>query len=40
MTTRLGGIRFDGSSLPLEEAFIGAASRAAREGGKPDVCFM
>ena len=38
--TRLGGIRFDGSSLPLEEAFIGAASRAAREGGKPDVCFM
>ena len=24
--TRLGGIRFDGSSLPLEEALIGAAS--------------
>ena len=38
--TRLGGIRFDGSALPLEEALIGAASRAAREGGKPDVCFM
>ena len=38
--TRLGGIRFDGSSLPLEEALIGAASRVAREGGKPDVCFM
>ena len=38
--TRLGGIRFDGASLPLEEALIGAASRAAREGGKPDVCFM
>ena len=38
--TRLGGIRFDGSSLPLEEALIGGASRVAREGGKPDVCFM
>ncbi len=38
--TRLGGIRFAGGSLPLEEALIGAASRAAREGGKPDVCFM
>jgi hypothetical protein len=38
--TRLGGIRFDGSSLPLEEALIGAASRVAREGGKPDVCFI
>lgn len=38
--TRLGGIRFDASSLPLEEGFIGAASRAAREGGKPDICFM
>jgi len=38
--TRLGGIRFDGSALPIEEALIGAASRVAREGGKPDVCFM
>ena len=38
--TRLGGIRFDGSSLPLEEALIGAAARVAREGGKPDVCFI
>ena len=38
--TRLGGIRFDGSSLPLEEALIGAAARVAREGGKPDVCFV
>tara|TARA_R100000664_G_scaffold12481_2_gene20042 strand:+ start:3478 stop:4677 length:1200 start_codon:yes stop_codon:yes gene_type:complete len=39
-STRLGGIRFSGSSLPLEEALIGAAARVAREGGKPDVCFM
>jgi hypothetical protein len=38
--TRLGGIRFNGESLPLEEALIGAASRCAREGGKPDVCFV
>jgi len=37
---RLGGIRFDGSSLPIEEALIGAAARAARAGGKPDYCFM
>jgi len=39
-TTRLGGIRFDASSLPLEEGLIGAAARVAREGGKPDVCFV
>jgi hypothetical protein len=37
---RLGGIRFDASSLPLEEGLIGAAARAARAGGKPDYCFM
>ena len=39
-STRLGGIRFDGASLPLDEALIGAAARVAREGGKPDVCFI
>lgn len=38
--TRLAGIRFDGSALPIEEALISAASRVAREGGKPDYCFM
>ncbi len=38
--TRLGGIRFDGSALPIEEALISAAARAAREGAKPDTCFM
>jgi len=37
---RLGGIRFDASSLPIEEGLIGAAARAARAGGKPDYCFM
>ena len=38
--TRLGGIRFDGSSMPIEEALISAAARVAREGGRPDHCFM
>lgn len=38
--TRLGGIRYDGSAMPIEEALISAASRVAREGGKPDHCFM
>lgn len=38
--TRLAGVRFDGSAMPIEEALIAAASRVAREGGKPDVCFM
>lgn len=38
--TRLAGIRFDGSSMPIEEALIGAASRVAREGGKPGHCFI
>lgn len=33
--TRLAGIRFDGSTMPIEEALISAASRVAREGGKP-----
>jgi hypothetical protein len=38
--TRLAGIRFDGSALPIEEALVEAAARVAREGGKPDYCFM
>lgn len=38
--TRLGGIRFDGSAMPIEEALISAAARVAREGGKPTHCFM
>ena len=39
-TTRLGGVRFDGSALPIEEALIGGASEIAREGGAPDHIFM
>ena len=38
--TRLAGIRFDGSSLPIEESLVEAAARVAREGGRPDYCFM
>lgn len=38
--TRLGGIRHDGKSQPIEEALIDLASKIAREGGKPDHCFM
>lgn len=38
--TRLGGIRYDASALPIEEGLISAAARAAREGAKPDTCFM
>lgn len=38
--SRLAGIRFDGTNSPIEEVLVKAASRLAREGGKPDVCFM
>ena len=37
--TRLGGVRFDGSALPIEEALIEGASLVAREGGAPDHIF-
>jgi len=39
-TTRLGGIRYDGSSDPIEEALISGAARSAREGAKPDYCLL
>lgn len=39
-TTRLSGVRFDGSSETIEEALIDGASLVAREGGQPDMCFM
>lgn len=35
--TRLAGVRYDGSSQSVEEAFIDASLRLSREGGKPDV---
>jgi hypothetical protein len=39
-TSRLGGIRQDGSSKPIEEALIDLAARLGREGGSPDICFL
>ncbi len=36
-TTRLGGVRFDGSSESIEEAVIDGSSLLAREGGKPNM---
>lgn len=38
--TRLGGIRYDGSSYSIEEALVNAAVLTAKEGGKPDHCFI
>ena len=39
-STRLAGVRYNGSSQPIEEALIDASSLLAREGGKPDVAIM
>jgi len=39
-TERLGGIRFDGSAMPIEEALVSAAGKAARAGARPDTCLM
>jgi len=38
--TRLGGQRYDGSLVPIEEALINAAALCAREGGSPDHFFV
>lgn len=39
-TTRLAGIRFDGSALPIEEALVGGLSRLNRDGGRGETCFI
>ena len=39
-TNRLGGIRYDGSADPIEEALIEGASQGAREGGRVDHAFL
>lgn len=39
-TTRLGGVRYDGSAQSIEESLIDAAGLLAREGGSPDKCFV
>lgn len=38
--TRLGGLVYDGSALPIEEALINALALVGREGGNPDYVFM
>jgi hypothetical protein len=38
--TRLGGLRMDGSAMPIEEALIDGAAKVAREGQKLDHYFM
>ena len=38
--TRLGGLRLDASSLPMEEALIEADQKACREGARLDHFFM
>ena len=37
---RLSGLYFDGSSLSVKDAVVGAINRLAREGGKPSHIFM
>jgi hypothetical protein len=37
---RLAGIKYDGSASTIEEAIIDAAGLVAREGGRPDKCFV
>ena len=38
--TRLGGLRFDASSMSIEEGMIKALARLCREGGRPDLVFV
>lgn len=38
--TRLGGIRYDASSMTIEEGLISAAARVHREGGRPDTVWV
>jgi hypothetical protein len=38
--TRLGGIRYDASSVTIEEGITNAMSFVNREGGRPDLCIL
>lgn len=38
--SRLGGVRHNGLSQPIDEALIDLASKIAVEGGAPDYCFV
>lgn len=37
---RLGGTRYDGSSVPIEEALITGSQRVLKAGGNADYCFI
>lgn len=37
---RLAGVVVDGTGLSVKDAIVSAISRVAREGGRPDYCFM
>lgn len=39
-TSRLAGIRFTGTGMPIEEALIKCAARVARDGGRPNCVYM
>ena len=39
-TVRLGGVRFDGSAMSIEEALILCGARVVREGGRPTHVIM
>ena len=39
-STRLAGVRYDGSAQNIEEALVDGSLLVAREGGEPDVCIM
>lgn len=38
--TRLGGLRYNASSLTIEEGITNSLAFVNREGGKPDLCIM
>jgi hypothetical protein len=37
---RLGGVRYDASAVPIEEGLVTGLARCAREGGRPQWCFL
>lgn len=39
-STRLAGVRYDGSALSTEEALVGGLTLCNREGGNPKIVFM
>ena len=39
-TDRLAGVRYDGSSDPIEEALVEGGNRIAENGGSPDMAFI